>query len=132
MRKLMAMVFAAAMLLGACSSGGDEEPGNTTAGGDNCQDLSSGGDFRMTMKDNEFDPSCLTVKNTQRLDLENDGNNTHTFTIDGSPVDVELAAGDFQDLDAPGDALAPGEYTFYCKFHGNPDGSGMAGTITVT
>ena len=145
MRKMIAVAFAAAMLLGACSSGGDDEPTNTTGGGTSsatsggatsggggdCQDLSSGGDFSMVMKDFEFEPSCLTVKNTQRLDLENDGNTAHTFTIDGTPVDVQLDAGDFQDLDAPGDGLPPGEYTFYCKFHGTPDGGGMAGTITV-
>ena len=130
MRKLIAVVFAAGLVLAAC--GGDDGGEGTTTGGDNCVDLSSGADFRMTMQDNTFDPDCLTAKNTQKLDIENLGNNQHTFTIDGTPVDVTVDAGTTQELPAPGDALAPGEYTFYCRFHGTPDGGGMAGTITVT
>jgi len=137
-RKLIAVVFAAGLVLAACSDngGGTTTAGGTsgggTSGGDNCQDLSSGPDFRITQQDNTFDPSCVIAKNTQKLDIENLGNNQHTFTIDGTPVDVTVDAGTSQELAAPGDALAPGEYTFYCRFHGSPDGGGMAGTITVT
>ena len=137
---MTAVAFVAALLLGACS-GGDEPKntsggsstsgGGTTSGGTNCPDVSAGSDFGIVMKDFEFDPSCMTAKNTQKLDLENDGNTSHTFTIDGTPIDVELAPGDSQELDPPGDALAPGDYTFYCKFHGTPDGGGMSGTITI-
>jgi plastocyanin len=136
-RKMIALAFVAGLVLAACSSddGGGTTTGSATTGGatgGNCSDVSSGADFHVTMKDFEFDPSCIIAKNTQKLDLENLGNTTHTFTIDGTPIDVELDAGKSQELDAPGDALPPGDYTFYCRFHGSPDGTGMAGKITVS
>jgi len=93
--------------------------------------VSADPDFQVAMKDFDFTPNCIIAKNTQKLDLENDGNTAHTFTIVGTPVDVTLQPGDTQELDAPGSAVKPGTYVFYCKFHGSPDGSGMAGKITI-
>jgi plastocyanin len=158
-RKIMAMVFVAGLALAACSSGGgDNNPttsaggatsgggttsGGTTTGGSTSGGSTSGGgcanptdvsadpDFQVVMKDFEFDPNCIIAKNTQKLDLENQGNATHTFTIDGTPIDVTMDPGSSQELDAPGPALAPGTYVFYCRFHGSPDGTGMAGHITI-
>jgi plastocyanin len=137
MRKTMAMLFVAGLVLAGCSSGGNDNTtgttsgGSTSGGGANCSDVSADPDFQVAMKDFEFTPSCVIAKNTQKLDLENDGNTAHTFTIVGTPVDVTLQPGDTQELAAPGSALKPGTYVFYCKFHGSPDGSGMAGKITV-
>ena len=133
MRKTMAMLFVAGLVLAACSSGGgnDNTTGATSGGGSNCSDVSADPDFQVAMKDFSFTPSCIIAKNTQKLDLENDGNVAHTFTIDGTPVDVTLDPGKTMELAAPGSALKPGTYVFYCKFHGHPDGTGMAGHITV-
>jgi plastocyanin len=137
MRKTIGLLFVAGLVLAGCSSGGGSNS-NTTGGGStsganaNCTDVSSGPDFQVAMKDFSFDPSCIIAKNTQKLDLENDGNTAHTFTIVGTPVDVTLQPGDTKELAAPGSALKPGTYVFYCKFHGSPDGTGMAGKITVS
>jgi len=151
-RKLMAMVFVAGLALAACSSGGGDNNntttgggttsggatsggatsgGGTTSGGSNCSDVSANADFQVVMKNFAFDPNCIVAKNTQKLDLENDDSATHTFTIDNTPIDVTMDPGSQQELDAPGDALPPGHYIFYCRFHGHPDGTGMAGTITI-
>jgi plastocyanin len=149
-------VFVAGLALAACSSGGGDNNnptttgggstsssttgstsagGSTTAatsgGGSNCSDVSANADFQVVMKNFAFNPNCIIAKNTQKLDLENDDSATHTFTIDGTPIDVTMDPGSQQELDAPGSSLPPGTYTFYCRFHGSPDGSGMAGKITV-
>jgi plastocyanin len=145
-RRMMAMVFVAGLALAACSSGGGDNNNPTTSSGGgttaattgatsgsnaNCTDVTSGPDFQITMKDFAFHPDCVIAKNTQKLDLENDDSATHTFTIDGTPIDVTMEPGKQMELDPPGDALPPGTYIFYCRFHGSPDGSGMAGHITV-
>ena len=135
MRRIMVAVFAAAMVLGACSSGGGGGGGgNTTGGGGgSCPDLSSGPSFTIKAQDSlTFSPDCMTAKNTQKLELINTGCIEHTFTVVGTPVDVTLNGGQTQELAAPGSSLKPGTYVFYCKFHGSPDGSGMAGKIIVT
>jgi plastocyanin len=128
---MVAMVFVAGLVLAGCSSGGKSGPSGGATTASNCKDVSADPDFQVFQKDNSFDPDCITAKNTQKLDLENDGSNTHTFTIDGTPIDVTMNPGDTKELDAPGDALAPGTYVFYCRFHGNADGTGMAGHITI-
>ena len=64
---------------------------------------------------------------------------TVTWTNDGGFHSVRLV-GDANPLVAadPGwtsvkkTFTQAGTFTFYCEIHGNPDGSGMAGTITVT
>jgi plastocyanin len=130
-RKSMGMVFAVGLLLTACGGGGGGGGGGSSSAA--CSDLSSGPSFSIEMKDFKFSPSCVVAKNTQKLDLTNgDSSTTHTFTIPNTPIDVELSGGKSQELAAPGDALAPGTYVFYCRFHGHPDGTGMAGKITVT
>jgi plastocyanin len=144
---MMAMVFVAGLALAACSSGGgDNNPttsgggstsggstsgGGATSAGSNCSDVTAQGDFQVTMKNFAFDPKCIIAKNTQKADFENQDSATHTFTIDNTPIDVTMAPGSQQELDAPGDSLPPGKYIFYCRFHGHPDGTGMAGTITI-
>ena len=72
-----------------------------------------------------FDPTDASVESGEDLYLKNGNANTpHTFTVDGTDIDVELAplASDEVKLD-----LDPGTYRFHCRFH-----SQMTGTLTVT
>lgn len=75
-----------------------------------------------------FDPTTLQVAAGGPIAVHNAGADVHTFTHDApaesrlfhtGPVEPERSA----DLPAP---LEPGEYAFYCVFHG-----GMRGTLTV-
>ena len=115
------------LLLAAC--GGDDE-GN---GGDGeaCPDLTGDETFTVTMSDNEFDPACAQVTRMQGLTLENTGSNPHTFTLDGTSIDVEVPGGETQNLEAPGAVLPAATYTVYCRFHGSADGSGMTMELRV-
>jgi len=89
----------------------------------------SPGKTAVTLEDFDFVPPKLSAKACTTVNLDNKGGATHTFTIDGSPINVNLPGGTQNSAEL---ALAPGEYIYYCKFHGSPDGSGMAGTLTVT
>jgi plastocyanin len=127
-RRIVVAVGALALLLAAC--GGDDD-GNG-GGAEECPDLTGGETFTITLSDNEYDPACARVTRMQGLTLENTGSNSHTFTLDGTSIDVEVAGGDTQNLEPPGEVLAAGTYTVYCRFHGSADGSGMSMELRVS
>jgi plastocyanin len=117
MRRVMrfATVTATAVLLAAC--GGDGDTGGE--GGD------GGGTVTLTTIDNAFQPATLTVAAGAELELTNDGQAEHNFSIEGTDVS--------QDVDPGGRATVsvdvdPGEYTMFCEYH---RASGMEGTVTV-
>jgi plastocyanin len=97
-----------------------------------CPDLTGGETFTLTLSDNEYDLACAQVSRMQGLTLENTGSNSHTFTLDGTSIDVEVPGGETQNLEPPGEALAAGTYTVYCRFHGSADGSGMSMELRVS
>jgi plastocyanin len=59
------------------------------------------------------------------IQLANEGEAPHTFTIEGEDVDVEVDAGATATASVD---LEPGTYTMFCRFH---RGQGMEGTLTV-
>jgi len=114
MKKMRSMVGVGLLLLAACGGGGD--------GGD------SGGDgaasSTVTMQDNVFAPSDPVIA-AGEVELVNEGESPHTFTVEGEAVDVDVDAG--QTVTETID-LAPGTYTLFCEFH---RAQGMEGTLTV-
>jgi plastocyanin len=73
-----------------------------------------------------FAPAKLTVSKGANLTITNVGTAQHTFTIQGKGIDVVNDPGQSQKVTI---SLAPGTYTFICRFHAS---LGMKGTITVT
>ena len=128
MRRTAALGFAAAMLPAACGGGGD---GGSSTGG-SCTDLSSGPTFMISTQNTAFHPTCVIAKRTQGLILQNKDVIPHTFTIVGTSVDVPLEPSTTKNLAPINNGIQPGTYIFYCKIHGHPDGTGMAGRITVS
>jgi plastocyanin len=106
-------ILAAALLLSACGGGGD-----TSDGG-------GGGASSLTMVDNAFEPADLTVSSGTELQLSNDGQSPHTFTVQGDGIDEEVEAGQSSSVTID---LEPGDYDFICEFH---EAQGMTGTLTV-
>ena len=93
-------------------------------GGDGGEDEGAGA---STVQANNFafDPVELEIAPGEDLTLKNGNANTpHTFTIDGTDVDVELAplAEEQATID-----LERGTYDFFCRLHPQ-----MEGTLTVT
>ena len=87
------------------------------------------GKTEVEMDDFYFSPTVLTGKPGQKvtLELKNEGNTEHSFTIDSQNVDQELGPGEEAEVDVT--IPKSGVVSFYCKFHKS---SGMAGALAVT
>ncbi len=117
--RVIGMVLAGT-LLAACSG---DNSGEGTAAGDGGG--SSGvASSTITMRDDEFVPSETTVA-VGDIQLINEGESPHNFTVDGEGIDVDVDPGATvtQSID-----LAAGTYTIFCEFHRS---QGMQGSLTV-
>ena len=113
-------ILLAGALLAAC--GGNDARGGAAAG--DVGEPSSGTTSTITMRDNEFVPSAATIA-VGDVDLVNEGQSPHNFTIEGQGVEVNVDPGTTttQPID-----LAAGTYTIFCAFHRS---DGMQGSLTV-
>lgn len=103
-------------------SGGGGGGGNDDGGSD---DSGGGGAIALTADNFAFSPTALEVKSGAEISIENAAPGTpHTFTVDGTDIDLELSPGDVEDETID---LDPGTYAFHCRFHAS-----MTGTLTVT
>jgi plastocyanin len=88
----------------------------------------SGGELQMEVADNSFTPTFVEgdAGATATVALTNAGDRRHTFTIDGTDVDVTLdpGASDEAEVTLPDS----GSLTFYCRFHRN---AGMQGALVA-
>ncbi len=118
---------------GSTSGGGGRyDYGNGGAGGGNDGSGSEdeGDDevdveIALTADNFAFSPTAIEVKAGDEIYIENANASTpHTFTIDGTDVDVTLTPGEVSEAAID---LDPGTYDFHCRFH-----SVMTGTLTVT
>ena len=116
--KNLRLVLVLALGLMAAACGGDS--GNGGGGGGDNGGTTPGA---LTMVDNEFQPSTLTVVSGDTLEVTNDGAASHTFTLEDDSIDETVAAGASASITISAD---PGSYGFACSFH--PE---MTGTLTV-
>jgi plastocyanin len=125
-RKLMttsrsvAFALGASLLLAACGGGGEDAAAGDSAGTDGGGSAAT----TITLVDNAYEPSDPVVT-AGDVELVNEGEAPHTFTVEGEDVDVEVEAG--QTATAIID-LDPGTYTLFCEFH---RAQGMETTLTV-
>jgi len=148
MRSRAMIALAALLLLGAaCGSdggaggpygGGGASPttGGGAAGGgggdggggeDGGEDDGGGGAAAVTVQVNNFlfAPSNIEVAAGSEIEVKNGNANTpHTFTVEGTDIDLELSPTDSEDVTIDVD---PGSYDVICRFHGQ-----MTATLTVT
>jgi plastocyanin len=91
--------------------------------------IEDNGKTEVEMDDFYFEPTVLEGKPGQKvtLELKNEGNSEHSFTIDSKNVDQELGPGEEAEVDVT--IPKSGVVSFYCKFHKS---SGMAGALAVT
>lgn len=87
------------------------------------------GKTELELDDFYFEPTVLDGKpgQTVTLELKNEGETEHTFTIDSQNVDQDLGPGEEAEVDVT--IPKSGVVSFYCKFHKS---SGMAGALAVT
>jgi len=112
-----ALAFSVVLLLAAC---GGDDGGTAAAAGPNEGSTPS----TVTLLDNEYEPTEPVIA-TGDVELVNEGESPHTFTVEGEDVNVEVEAG--QTTTATVD-LAPGTYTLFCEFHRS---QGMETTLTI-
>jgi plastocyanin len=103
--------------------------GTTSGGGTISCDKNGGGSVALTQQGFAFQPATFSAKSCDTVNVDNKDTAEHTFTVVGSAINVTLPGGSQNSAQLN---LPPGTYIFYCRFHGSPDGSGMAGKLTVT
>jgi plastocyanin len=143
LRRLPILLAAVFLLVGAAACGGyggdnkeSEEGTTTTIGGVQAEshgtkDVSGMSDEKVEieMYDNYFEPTILKGEPGQKvsIELKNEGEAAHTFTVSEQNVDQEVQPGD----EAEADITFPesGELTFVCRFHKS---SGMVGAFEAS
>jgi plastocyanin len=119
---------------GGGSKNSDEGEGTTTIAGQQAEshgtkDVSGeSGKVEIELYDNYFEPTVLEGKPGQKVELElkNEGNAAHTFTISDQMVDKEVQPGDETETEVT--FPQSGQLEFVCKFH---QSSGMIGALQV-
>ena len=138
MRRVPLLAAALVLLLAVAACGGygdakkSEEGATTTIGGvatesHGTKDVSGEtGKVEIEMYDDFFEPTVLKGTPGQKvtIELKNEGERAHTFTVTEQSVDQEVQPGD----EAEADVTFPesGELSFICKFH---ESSGMVGAL---
>ena len=122
----IALLAAGLALVGAACGGSSPSQSTTPPTG---SPSASGGPTTTTLvtRDNVFDPVAFTFPAGQKITLKNLGKNLHNFSVEGQGIDHDIKSGqtEVESLE-----LAPGTYTFFCKYH--RAAFGMQGTITVS
>jgi plastocyanin len=128
-------LFAAAGCGGYGGGSKESEEGTTTtiagqqAESHGTKDVSGeSGKVEIELYDNYFEPTVLEGKPGQKVELElkNEGNAAHTFTISDQMVDKEVQPGDETETEVT--FPQSGQLEFVCKFH---QSSGMIGALHV-
>ena len=118
----LALAVLVQMALVACGGGSD--------GGD----VLEGEDVTVRMFDNRFEYTEIHVPVGGSVNWLGAGANAHNAIESDEEWSTESVFGDLQQFDGDSAILTyedPGEYIFFCTFHGNPEGAGMAGKLIV-
>lgn len=89
----------------ACGAAGSEPPA--------CSTFTTS--TSVEMDDFRYGPACVQVDPGGTLTLDNVGAAPHTFTVEGTEVSVDVAAGAQGSADLSG--VAAGFYTVLCTYH---------------
>ncbi len=83
----------------------------------------------VNVVDDAFQPASTAVAAGESVTFTNSGESPHTATADDGSFDtgtIDPGASATVTFDTPG------RYPYFCRFHGDPGGSGMAGVVVVT
>ena len=109
------------------STGDDGAMGGYGGGNDGAtgEDSSGSKNINVTANNFSFDPAEVEVETGEDIHVKNGNANTpHTFTVDGTDIDLQLAPLAVEETTVD---LDPGSYDFHCSIHPQ-----MTGTLTVT
>jgi len=132
-------LLAVALVLVAAACGGGkkestEEGGTTTISGQasndhGTKDVSGMSSVDVEQDDFYFEPTVLKGSPGQKItiELENEGNVEHNFSISDQGVDQDVDAGEKAEVDVT--FPQSGTISFFCKYHRS---QGMAGGLEVS
>lgn len=124
MRKLLAALVVVVMGLGLASCGDDDDDGGAVASGDDTE-TTEPNTVSVTAENTAFSPDTATATAGEvYFAITNKDSTKHTFTIDGTDVDIKLDPNGSGEAEADLDA---GDYEWHCSIH-----SSMTGTLTVS
>lgn len=94
-----------------------------------CQAYAPGDSTEVVLQDSCFGPVSATAVAGSTVTIRNEGQQSHTYTaVDGSFDTGLLGPGESVTVELP---ATSGTLPVYCTLHADPEGNGMAGTITV-
>lgn len=93
----------------------------------------------VSVQDNAYAPRTVTITDGGTVTWTHGGSNPHTVTADDGSFDShpDCEAPNFQNCMQSGETYSRtfttggGSVPYYCKIHGGPGGSGMAGVVQV-
>jgi len=94
----------------------------------------SGQEVAVEMFDNRYEYTEISVPVGGTVNFVGAGRNPHNAVAADGSWSTEDVAGTLEQLEGDEAVLTfdePGEYAFFCTFHGNAEGDGMAGTLIV-
>ncbi len=103
-------------------------------GGEGGGETVSGDDVVVRMFDNRFEFTEIRIPVGGTVGFVGAGRNPHNAVAADGSWSTEDVFGSLEQLEGDEAVLtfdAPGEYVFFCTFHGNAEGDGMAGTLIV-
>lgn len=110
------------LVLGACGDG-------SASGG-----VIEGEDITVEMYDNRFQYTEIRLPVGGTIEWLGAGRNPHNAAAADGSWSTEDVFGSLEQFEGDSAVLTyeePGEYVFYCTFHGNAQGDGMAGVLIV-
>lgn len=105
-----------------------------SCGGDGGGEPVSGQDVVVQMFDNRFEFTEIRIPVGGTVNFVGAGRNAHNAVAADGSWSTEDVFGSLEQLEGDEAVLTfdtPGEYVFFCTFHGNAEGDGMAGTLIV-
>jgi len=103
-------------------------------GGDDGGELASGDDVVVDMFDNRYEFTEVNVTVGGTVTFVGAGRNPHNAVAADGSWSTEDVFGSLEQFEGEEAMLTfdeAGEYVFFCTFHGNAEGDGMAGTLIV-
>jgi plastocyanin len=90
--------------------------------------VANGADLELELDDFYFSPTFITgpAGAKVKLELANEGEKSHTFTVDSAQIDQQVDPGGKSTVEVT--LPASGTLAFYCKFHVS---GGMQGAFTI-
>ena len=122
--RILGVALIAAVVLAACGGDDGEADGEVIAGDD----------VTVKMFDNRFEFTEIKIPVGASVTWVGAGRNSHSSVDADDAWSTEDVFGNLDQFEGDEAAIIyneAGEYTFFCTYHGNAEGGGMAGVLIV-